>query len=173
MFVVILFKFCIEFVYTNKHEWMNKHSESVNLRQDAVVNSVERHISYQNYFCRMAKFGKDVLSHSWVITSGGFSAQQFDLELWPWPIKSYQCYSVQLLNIVFSSWKLDSYFPRNQSQRTQGTKELTYLAIEPTNKPKNTPYIVIPWNHCKMQIRNFLSCRNHVKYKKYFRLWPI
>jgi len=40
------------------------------------------------YICHTAKFDEDVLKRGQVVTSGIISVQQFDLELWPWPMKS-------------------------------------------------------------------------------------
>jgi len=56
-------------------EKTRKNPESANLRQAAVLNFVENHISCQNYFCRIPKFGEDILNHgrtnyySWKISS--------------------------------------------------------------------------------------------------------
>jgi len=55
-------------------------------RQAAIVNFVERHILCHKYFCRITKFGEDILNHGRAITSGRFSVRQF----WPWPLKSWQ-----------------------------------------------------------------------------------
>jgi len=55
-----------------------KHPGSVNLRQVAILNFVGSHISCQNYFCRIAKFGEDVVNHCRV---EDFQYGVFDLEL--------------------------------------------------------------------------------------------
>ena len=52
-----------------------KHSESENFRQAAILNSVKSLISCRNYFCRIAKFGEDILNHG--RPSLRFSARRF------------------------------------------------------------------------------------------------
>jgi len=58
------------------------HSKSENLHQAAILNCYESHISCQNYFCRIAKFGEDILiTTNELLQVKGVQYGSFDLEL--------------------------------------------------------------------------------------------
>ena len=65
------------------------HSESVNLRQAAILNFVESQISCRNYpwslnICWTVKSGEQILNCDRAITTEYFQYSGCDLELWPW-----------------------------------------------------------------------------------------
>jgi len=97
---------------------LKKHSQSVNLRQGATLNFVERNISRQITSVRLPNLVKISLKHNQAIATETLSLWRF----WPWTLTL----TFQKLIVTFGtdedhpwqiSWKSDVYFLRKHFRR--------------------------------------------------------